>query len=279
MSEVLAGGGLAQDRADRDPRAAGAHRVADGGLPARARGRAAGSTRRSRSPPATARSSTSWSATRSRPRAPCWRCSRARPGSGRPSCVDGIYSLRNCDAARHLYRVTERPGVDDRRRGRGPGPGQARLRAGADRPHDRPADRTSCSAPRWPPASACARRRRSPPGTPASPPWRSSSRATRSASLAARHVLIIGAGETARAHGARAARTRASTTMFVANRRRERAIALAQRFGGGSVSSTSCRPSSSAPTSWSPPPPRRTRCSAPRSSRRDARPAAGARCC
>ena len=53
-------------------------------------------------------------------------------GSGRPSCAGAIYSQRNCDAARHLYRVDRRARFDDRRRGRDPGPGQARLR-GSDR--------------------------------------------------------------------------------------------------------------------------------------------------
>jgi glutamyl-tRNA reductase len=53
--------------------------------------------------------------------------------------------------------------------------------------------------------------------------------------LASRRVLIIGSGETAELT-ARALSDQGVTTMFVANRRRERAIALAQRFGGGSVS-------------------------------------------
>jgi glutamyl-tRNA reductase len=53
--------------------------------------------------------------------------------------------------------------------------------------------------------------------------------------LTARHVLIIGAGETAELT-AQALHDHGVTTMFVANRRRERAIALAQRFGGSSGS-------------------------------------------
>ena len=66
--------------------------------------------------------------------------------------------------------------VDDRRRVRGPGPGQARLR-GRARARGRPAaDRTACSAPRWPPASACAPR----PGSGSAPRrcrrWPSTSR-------------------------------------------------------------------------------------------------------
>jgi glutamyl-tRNA reductase len=53
--------------------------------------------------------------------------------------------------------------------------------------------------------------------------------------LAERHVLIIGAGETAELT-AQALHDHGVSTMFVANRRRERAIALAQRFGGASGS-------------------------------------------
>ena len=53
--------------------------------------------------------------------------------------------------------------------------------------------------------------------------------------LAQRHVLILGAGETAELT-ARALHDQGVTTMFVANRRRDRAIALAQRFGGNSGS-------------------------------------------
>jgi glutamyl-tRNA reductase len=52
--------------------------------------------------------------------------------------------------------------------------------------------------------------------------------------LASRRVLIIGSGETAELT-ARALADEGVTTIFVANRRRERAIALAQRFGGESV--------------------------------------------
>ena len=52
--------------------------------------------------------------------------------------------------------------------------------------------------------------------------------------LASRHVLIIGAGETAELT-ARALSEQGVSTMFVANRRRERAIALAHRFGGATI--------------------------------------------
>ena len=53
--------------------------------------------------------------------------------------------------------------------------------------------------------------------------------------LGARHVVMVGAGENAE-QIARAFAAHGVATMFVANRRRERAIALAQRFGGASGS-------------------------------------------
>ena len=62
-----------------------------------------------------------------------------------------------------------------------------------------------------------------------------------------------------RAHGAGAA-DQGVATMFVANRRRERALALAAALRRRlRLASTRCPPSSSPPTSSSPPPPRRTR--------------------
>jgi glutamyl-tRNA reductase len=53
--------------------------------------------------------------------------------------------------------------------------------------------------------------------------------------LAERHVLVIGAGENAELT-ARALRDRGVETFFVANRRYDRALGLAQRFGGRAVS-------------------------------------------
>ena len=49
--------------------------------------------------------------------------------------------------------------------------------------------------------------------------------------LRERRVVIIGAGETAELT-AQALAARGATPMFIANRRRERALALAERFGG-----------------------------------------------
>ena len=64
------------------------------------------STRRSRSRPATAPSSTWPSATTSRPRPPRSGSSRAQADIRPTELVSHLYSLRNGDAARHLFRVT-----------------------------------------------------------------------------------------------------------------------------------------------------------------------------
>ena len=62
----------------------------------------------------------------------------AREASIPPTELLGpLYSLRGRDAAAHLFDVTRRARLDDRRRGRDPGPGEARLRAGAGRGRDR----------------------------------------------------------------------------------------------------------------------------------------------
>ena len=53
--------------------------------------------------------------------------------------------------------------------------------------------------------------------------------------LGRRRVVIIGAGDTAELT-ARALAEQGVSTLFVANRRRERALALAQRFGGETIS-------------------------------------------
>ena len=137
--------------------------------------------RRSCSRPATAPSSTSSSPTRWR-RSPSVLGMLARRAGIRPTeLVDAIYSLRNCDAARHLYRVSERPGLDDRRRGRGAGPGQARLRGGAGGAHHRPDDEPAVPRRARHRQARADRDRASPRAARASPRWRSTSPAARSA--------------------------------------------------------------------------------------------------
>ena len=156
------------------------------------------SPRPSRSRPATAPSSTS-SRRPSRGRDDA-RWGAGPPGRIRPTELARLYALRNCDAARHLYRVTSRPGVDDRRRGRGPGPGPARLRARAGRAAPPARSPTGSSARPWPRASACAPRPRSARAAVARPRSRSSSARQSLGELGDRRgVLVLGAGETGRA--------------------------------------------------------------------------------
>jgi glutamyl-tRNA reductase len=159
----------------------------------------------------------------------------ARRAGIRPTeLLDGIYALRNCDAARHLYRVAS--GLESMIVGeaevqgqvkrayevalsaRTTGPMTNKLFRAALATGKRVRTETAISAGRASVASVAVDAARDALGD-----------------LTARHVLIIGAGETAELT-AQALHDHGVTTMFVANRRRERAIALAQRFGGSSGS-------------------------------------------
>jgi glutamyl-tRNA reductase len=159
----------------------------------------------------------------------------ARRAGVRPTeLVGGIYSLRNCDAARHLYRVAS--GLESMVIGEAEVQGQvkrayeAALSAQSTGPLTNKLFRaalatgkrvrtdTAISAGRGSVASVAVDAAHDALGD-----------------LAARHVLIIGAGETAELT-ARALHDHGVTTMFIANRRRDRAIALAQQFGGASGS-------------------------------------------
>ncbi len=159
----------------------------------------------------------------------------ARRAGIRPTeLLDGIYSQRNCDAARHLYRVAcglesmiigeaEVQGQVKRAyeaalAARTTGPMTNKLFRAALATGKRVRTETAISAGRASVASVAVDAAQDALGD-----------------LTARHVLIIGAGETAELT-ARALHDHGVTTMFVANRRRERAIALAQRFGGASGS-------------------------------------------
>lgn len=159
----------------------------------------------------------------------------ARRAGMRPTeLVEGIYSLRNCDAARHLYRVTS--GLESMVVGesevqgqvkrayelalaaRTTGPMTNKLFRAALATGKRVRTETAVSVGHASVASVAVDAARAALGD-----------------LADRHVLIVGAGETAELT-AQALHAQGVTTMFVANRRRERAIALAQRFGGASGS-------------------------------------------
>jgi glutamyl-tRNA reductase len=159
----------------------------------------------------------------------------ARQAGMRPTeLIDGIYSQRNCDAARHLYRVTS--GLESMI------VGEAEVQGQVKRAYEAAlAARTTgpMSNKLFRAALATGKRVRTDTAIGAGGASIASVavEAARGAlgELASRHVLIIGAGETAELT-ARALSEQGVSTIFVANRRRERAIALAQRFGGATIS-------------------------------------------
>jgi glutamyl-tRNA reductase len=159
----------------------------------------------------------------------------ARRADIRPSeLLDGMYSLRNCDAARHLYRVAgglesmivgeaEVQGQVKRAyeaalAARTTGPMTNKLFRAALATGKRVRTETKISKGRASVASVAVDAAREAVGD-----------------LAERHVLIIGAGETAELT-AQALHDHGVSTMFIANRRRERATVLAERFGGETAS-------------------------------------------
>jgi glutamyl-tRNA reductase len=159
----------------------------------------------------------------------------ARRAGIRPTeLLDGIYALRNCDAARHLYRVASglesmivgeaevqgqvKRAYEAALAARTTGPMTNKLFQAALVTGKRVRTETAISAGRASIASVAVDAAQDALGD-----------------LTARHVLLIGAGETAELT-ARALHDHGVTTMFIANRRRDRAIALAQQFGGASGS-------------------------------------------
>jgi len=158
----------------------------------------------------------------------------ARRAGMRPTeLLEGIYSLRNCDAARQLFRVAS--GLDSMIVGEAEVQGQVKrayelaLSLGATGPltnkvfraalatGKRVRTETRISEGHASVASVAVELARDAVGD-----------------LEARHVLVIGAGETAELT-ARALHQQGVHTMFVANRRRDRALALAERFGGVAI--------------------------------------------
>jgi glutamyl-tRNA reductase len=159
----------------------------------------------------------------------------ARRAGIRPTeLLESMYFLRNCDAARHLYRVTS--GLESMIVGeaevqgqvkrayelalgaRSTGPMTNKLFRAALATGKRVRTETGISTGRASVASVAVDAARAAIGD-----------------LADRRVVIVGAGETAELT-AQALHDQGVATMFVANRRRERAIALARRFGGTSGS-------------------------------------------
>jgi glutamyl-tRNA reductase len=148
--------------------------------------------------------------------------------------VEVVYSPRNCDAARHLFRVTA--GLESMIVGESEVQGQVRrayeaaLASGTTGPFTNRLFRA---------ALATGKRVRSETAIGAARVSVSSVAVDAArevvGDLHGRDVVIIGAGETAELT-ARALGEQGVTTLFVANRHADRARALAERFGGGVAS-------------------------------------------
>ena len=157
-----------------------------------------------------------------------------RSGIRPTELVEGIYSLRNCDAARHLFRVTA--GLDSMV------VGEAEVQGQVKRAYEMALENQTTGALTnrlFRGALAAGKRARSETRITVG----HASVASVAVDLAHevignlenRPVLIVGAGETAELT-ARALHEHGDATMFVANRHRARAEALAERFGGRTIS-------------------------------------------
>ncbi len=154
-----------------------------------------------------------------------------RAGIRPTELVEIVYSPRNCDAARHLFSVTA--GLDSMIVGENEVQGQVRrayeaaLGAGTTGPFTNRLFRAALQAgKRVRSETALGTARVSVPSIAVA-----LARET-IGELGEKNVVVIGAGETAELT-ARALSEQGVTTLFVANRRIERARELAQRFGGG----------------------------------------------
>jgi glutamyl-tRNA reductase len=158
----------------------------------------------------------------------------ARRANIRPTeLAEAIYSPRNCDAARHLYRVTsslESMIV-----------GEAEIQGQVRRAHEA-AMKAGCTGPLtnrlFAAALTTGKRVRSETAIGSSrvsvPSVAVDLARGLLGELEQRHVVILGAGETSELT-ARALAEQGAGTIFVANRHADRAISLAQRFGGSVV--------------------------------------------
>jgi glutamyl-tRNA reductase len=159
----------------------------------------------------------------------------ARQAGIRPTeLANAIYSLRNCDAARHLFRVTS--GLESMIVGESEVQGQVKrayelaLEHGTTGPLSNRLFREALATGKRVRAETAISESRVSISSVAVELARETL-----GDLAHRHVLILGAGETSELT-ARALADQGVRTIFVANRRRDRAVSLAQRFGGHSVS-------------------------------------------
>jgi glutamyl-tRNA reductase len=158
----------------------------------------------------------------------------ARRAEIRPTeLAEAIYSPRNCDAARQLYRVTA--GLESMILG------EAEIQGQIRRAHE-VAMRANATGPLsnrlFAAALTTGKRVRSETGIGASRVSVPSVAVDLALSvlgrLEDRHVVILGAGETSELT-ARALAEQGAGTIFVANRHADRALSLAQRFGGSVV--------------------------------------------
>lgn len=159
----------------------------------------------------------------------------ARTAEIRPTELAGsIYALRNCDAARHLYRVTS--GLESMIVGEAEVQGQVKrayeqaLAARTTGPLTNHLFRAALATGKRVRSETRIGERRLSVSSVAAAIARE-----RLDDLGARQVLLIGAGETSEL-AARALADHGVQAIFVANRRRDRALALAQRFGGDATS-------------------------------------------
>ena len=158
----------------------------------------------------------------------------ARRAEIRPTeLADAIYSPRNCDAARQLYRVTS--GLDSMIVGEAEIQGQVRRAHAA-------AMRAGCTGPLsnrlFAAALTAGKRVRSETDIGTSrvsvPSVAVDLALSVLGDLEKRHVVVLGAGETSELT-ARALADQGAGTIFVANRHADRALSLAERFGGSVV--------------------------------------------
>jgi len=159
----------------------------------------------------------------------------ARRASIRPTeLADAIYALRNCDVARHLFRVTS--GLESMIVGEAEVQGQVKrayetaLAAGTTGPLTNRLFTAALQTGKRVRTETRIGEARVSVSTVAV-----SLAGEAVGSLRERNVLIIGAGETSELT-ARALASQGVATIFVANRRAHRALAMAERFGGTVVS-------------------------------------------
>jgi glutamyl-tRNA reductase len=159
----------------------------------------------------------------------------ARKAGIRPTELAGsIYALRNCDAARHLYRVTS--GLESMIVGEAEVQGQVKrayddaLTAGTTGTMTNHLFRAALATGRRVRSETKIGERHLSVSSVAA-----SLLSEQLAGLERREVLILGAGETSEL-AAQALHAHGVEAIFVANRGRARAISLAQRFGGQAMS-------------------------------------------